>query len=112
MNSATVDAWTRLLNAIVEAFGPEWALGIGAFFVVWTTFWRIYNDKRKDKDRKAVIEEKEKTIQRLAAESREYRAAIFREKFKWTHEQVEALFYRNDYKDGVEAREKLEGGKS
>ena len=99
-------------ESIINAFGPVWtvlvALGIyGACFL-----WRLYNDRRKDRERDIVLEEKERSLQRLANEARAYRAYVFKEKLKCDDTWLEKFMIENDFRSGPESRRVLERQKN
>lgn len=109
--SDTITACTKLFESIINKYGPLNTVLIGIGIIVVLFLFRLYTDYRKDKERDKIIEEKERTVQRLAQEAREWRIVILKEKYKWTDEQVERFIHKGDFKDGAEARQKLEGTK-
>lgn len=105
-----IQAITELFYAVIKAFGPGPTIGIFLFILVVTVLFRLYTDWRKDREINKVIAEKERTIQRLAQESREWRIAILREKYNWTPEEIEQFIHKNDFADANDSRKHLEGG--
>lgn len=51
---------------------------------------QIWQHRRKDRSDNAALQAKEDTIQRLAEDNRMYRAVLFKEKFGWTDEKIDA----------------------
>lgn len=70
---------------------------------------RIYLTYTKDKEVNLALKEKERTIQRLTAEAREYKIVIFKEIHKWSDHEIERFIVKNDLANAVEARKALEG---
>lgn len=109
--SDTINAFTKLFETIINKYGQVNTVLIAIGIALVLFLYRLYTDYRKDKERDRVIEEKERTVQRLAQEAREWRIVILKEKYKWTDEQVDRFIHKGDFKDGIEARRKLEGVK-
>ena len=103
-----LDALGRLVAALVAAFGPTGTVLLLLAVAVAATAWRLYQDKRKDREFNLLIEEKDKTIQRLASQERFYRAMFFKDKVGMPIEELERLIMRNDFSNTAEAREALE----
>lgn len=102
-------AINEFLELLIDNFGPGGTIIIMLALVFFSLGFRVYKDRRRDKERDALIEEKDRTIQRLAASEREYRALFLKEKAGWTDEQVKSFIARNEFSDPVEARQALEG---
>lgn len=104
-----IKALTELSRLILESFGAEKTIGIIIGLVLLSIIYRLYSDYRKDKEVNAVIAEKERTIQRLAQDNREWRILFLKEKYNWSVEEIERFIHKNDFKDGPEARKFFEG---
>jgi len=100
-----VDSVSKFLISI----GYWKSLGIFAIIIILFTARRLYSDRRKDKEVNLLIEEKERTIQRLAKEAREYKILYFKKVENWSDEDIEHILMKNDFTDGVEARKHMEG---
>lgn len=98
----------QLLELLISHFGPWGTIVIVFGALLLAVGLRLYNDWRKDKEVKALIDEKDRTIQRLAESERTYRALFLKEKAGWTDEQVERFIVRNEFANPAEAREALE----
>jgi hypothetical protein len=98
----------QLLELLISHFGPWGTIVIIFGALLLAVGLRLYNDWRKDKEVKALIDEKDRTIQRLAESERTYRALFLKEKAGWTDEQVERFIVRNEFANPAEAREALE----
>ena len=109
---AVFEAAKGLLDAMIGAFGPVGALVVLAVVSLAAFAWRVYNDRRKDREMDQVIAAHEKAVQRAAAEAREYRAAFFKEKLGWSDNLVESILVRNQFNDAPHARKEMEGGAS
>lgn len=106
--AAIIDAIVRLLDVLIRNFGQVGTLIIALAIVALASLWRVYNDRRKDKEVNAVIAEKDKTIQRLAEQERNYRILFFKEKAGWTDEEIDRFVMKNDFDGVVSARKALE----
>ena len=70
--------------------------------------WRVYQDYRRDRETNALVAEKERTIQRLAADNRELRIALLKNLGKWSDEDIQRYILLNVPPDGPAARKLLE----
>lgn len=104
-----INALNNLVKSLVAVFGAWGTIGLIAVILVITGGWKIWNIKRKDREIDLVLEEKDRTIQRLAEQERNYRILFFKEKFGWTDEQVLQFVMKNEFKDVPSARRELEG---
>ena len=57
------------------------------------TFYRIYNDKRRDQEYNLALDEKERTIQRLADQERTWRELFLKEKFNLNDNEIEKIIH-------------------
>jgi len=97
-----------LLQILLSSFGPWGTIVLITLAVLASFGFRVYNDRRRDKEIDALIEEKDRTIQRLADSERMYRALFLRQQTDWTDDQIERFIMQNEFADPVEARESLE----
>jgi len=97
-----------LLQILLSSFGPWGTIVLITLAVLASFGFRVYNDRRRDKEIDALIEEKDRTIQRLADSERMYRALFLRQQTDWTDDQIERFIMQNEFADPVEAREALE----
>lgn len=104
-----IKALTRLLEVMVSSFGALGTIGIFVFLLLVAFLWRRYNDWQKDKTTDALLAEKERTIQRLAEESRNFKILFLKHQLGWTDEQINLFIMKNEFIDGVTARKALEG---
>lgn len=77
--------------------------------LVITGGWKIYNLRRKDREVNLALKEKDRTIQRLAEQERNFRILFFKEKGGWTDEQIKQFVMKNEFEDVPSARKELEG---
>lgn len=103
-----LEALESLLQVLLSNFGPWGTIALIVFAVLASFALRVYNDRRSDKEIDALIEEKDRTIQRLADSERMYRALFLRQQTDWTDDQIERFILQNKFADPVEAREALE----
>ena len=104
-----IKALNAFFNALIGTFGPLGTLGIAFAIAALSFSWRVYIERQKDKDTDRAIKAMEEAVQRCATEAREFRVAIFKEKFGWTDEQVERFIFEAIPKTPMEARNRLEG---
>lgn len=98
-----------LIELLINKFGTWGFIGIFGIIIVLVMAWKWYNIYRKDQEEKSALNEKERSIQRLAQENREYKIIILKEKFKWSDEQIEKYILENrGFDDGPSARKSLE----
>ena len=106
-----IEAIIKLLELLFQT------LGVGGTFVAIvvavgaSAAWRIYNDKKKEKEIDKAIAEKDRTISRLAAQERAWRIQFFKEAKGWTDEQIDKYIVQNDAPNIPAARKELEKGK-
>jgi hypothetical protein len=108
--------WVDLLNAashflevLVSIFGRQITGLILLFLFIFSIAYKRYKIHQNEKSHRAVIEEKERTIQRLAEENRNYRVVILKSVAGWTDDEVDRFVMKDEFKDGVAARKALEG---
>lgn len=98
----------ELLDFLITSFGP-WPTVILVVVVISAAFgFRLYNDKRRDREIDMLIAEKDRTIQRIAESERMYRALFLRQQTDWSDEQIERFVMNNEFADPIEARRALE----
>lgn len=76
MNPDLIGALTALLDILVTRFGPNGTLWLLAGGVLVLGIRRWYLDWRDDKLIRAALDEKERTITRIATQERELRMAL------------------------------------
>lgn len=106
---AIIEAFRKLLEVLIANYGIWGTLGIFAFVILAFFGWKLYNNYRKDKEVNLALQEKDRTIQRLAEQERNFRILFFKEKAGWTDEQVDRFVLRNEFPDVPSARKALEG---
>lgn len=106
MSAAFIQALTDLLRVV----------GVCNFFVgaavtvILLMIKRRYNDNRKEREANIAFAEKDRTIQRLANDSRAYKVLYLKTQGV-SEEELDKLFIKNQFDDGKESREYLEDGK-
>lgn len=103
-----LEAVNHLLEQLFSSLGPWPTLFLLVFLALLTFGFRVYQDWRKEQEVDQRIKDKDRTIQRMAAELRMYRAAYFSDVEGWSDEKIERFIFRNDFSDEVEARIGLE----
>lgn len=104
-----IDAVTNLVDILINSFGRETVIAFAIIILMTSIAWRWYSDKRKDKYIDQLLEEKDKTIQRLAKSERAYRALFFKEKAGWTEKEINNFILKNNSNNIPESRKALEG---
>jgi hypothetical protein len=87
---------TRLVEVLFTHLGPWGTIGVFVGLTIISSAWKLSTIRRKDREVNLVIQEKERTIERLTEDLRYYRAVIFKEKFGWTDEQIDRLVLKNE----------------
>lgn len=103
-----IKALDNFVQTLVASFGPGGTIAIFFGLILISIGWRVYNDRRKDGEHREVMEEKERTIQRLSNMNRELRVAVFKEVHGWTDDELERFIVRGEFDDGPSARQALE----
>jgi hypothetical protein len=91
-----INALANLVRLLLDRYGPNKTFLLIAGVTLVAAGWRIYSERRKDKKANAALDEKERTIRRLSREVRFYKAALFKEKFGWSDEQLKLLLMGNE----------------
>jgi hypothetical protein len=104
----TLEALTKVINILVENYGATGTLLIFIGAIGIAVLWRVYSNYRTDKRIDQLLDEKDKTIQRLAEQERNMRILFLQKVAGWTDKQIEAFVMKNEFKDSVEARKELE----
>ena len=103
-----IEAVTKLLELLFRTLGVGGTIGVAIGFILLSVAWRIYNDKRKEKEINLALAEKDRTISRLAAQERVWRIQFFKETKGWSDEQIDKYLLQNDPPNIPAAREELE----
>lgn len=101
-----LEAALRILQWLDSTYGPAGVVGVPVLAVALfaVVLWL------RARQVSALEAEKERTIQRLAADNRELRIVIYRDVHKWSAEEIDRWVLRNEFPDGPSARKALEGG--
>lgn len=108
MNDQILTAVTKLLENLISWFGPRGTVYLIVGIVVAAGVRRWYLDRRVDRDRREALEEKERTVQRLASEARAWRVLFAVRELGLNQKDAEQLFVENDFSSPLEARRTLE----
>lgn len=106
-----INAVNNLVQALVNIFGAWGTIGIAAALIAITAIWKIWNIRRKDREVNLALKEKDRTIQRLAEQERNFRILFFMEKCGWSEERIQQFVMKNEFEDVPSARKELEGEK-
>jgi hypothetical protein len=104
-----LDALNNFIQILIANYGRWGTIGIFVAIALASTGWRIYQYRRKDKEVNLALKEKDRTIQRLAEQERNYRILFFKEKCGWTDDEIEKFVMKNEFEDVPSARRELEG---
>jgi len=86
--SNVIDSASNLINTLVHSIGKGWTIVLIFVIPIGTYFWKRYNNNRKDAAFKALIKEKDDTIERMKEEVKMYRINLFKDK-GWTDEGID-----------------------
>lgn len=98
----------RLLEVLIQSFGVRGTLILVIAFVVLSIVYRVYRDRRQDRYIKALLEDKDRQIQRLAEQERNYRIHFFKLS-GWTDAEIDQFVMKNEFSDVPSARRALQG---
>lgn len=91
--------WFDFLKPAIEwgvhVLGPGWFVALLVAMMAGSGLTRWLANRRLDKGFQAALDEKERTIQRLADEVRGYRVALFKRDLGWTDEEVTKYLLNN-----------------
>lgn len=104
--SAYAKFFTDVVGFFFHWLGPWPTVGLFVAVLIATYFFRRQSEESKDKHVKAALDEKERTIQRLAANERAWRAVFLHKFGKFTVEQS-LLFVAEGGADPAATRTKL-----
>jgi len=98
----------QLLDQLAEILGPGWTVGLVLGLLVAGLAWKAYNNRRLERGFKLALDEKERTVQRLADEARGWRILFLTHNLKITRQEAEKIIERNEFANPEEARRELE----
>jgi hypothetical protein len=104
-----LDALNNFIQTLIANYGRWGTIGIFLGIALLSAGWRIYQQRRKDKEVNLALKEKNRTIQRLAEQERNFRILFFKEKCGWTDDEIEKFVMKNEFEDVPSARRELEG---
>jgi len=104
-----INAVSHLLEVLVGIFGRTGTVLLLLGVAVGSIIYRRWREHRKAQTTRALIDEKERTIQRLSEENRNYRIVFLQKIAGWSEDQIDRFVMRNEFTDGVAARRTLEG---
>jgi len=117
MNDKALNAIRDLLAILIKYFGPGGTVVIFAVVFVGLFGFRVYRDHRSDRMIQKALEEKERTIQRLANQERTWRRLFLTKGIKLDpHEANKLLSLEQDFENpkqsrtAVETKRKSQGG--
>ena len=87
--SEIINAINGLFQTFSKTLGPEWTfllILLITFVTLGLKIWSKWNDRR---DRDEAFREKERTIQRIAAEARNYKIIVFKKIHGWSDEEID-----------------------
>ena len=97
----------RLLDFLIERFGADKTLWLIIGTVVFLAVRRLYLDWRAERVLNRLLEEKERSIQRVANQERQWRI-YFLMHMGMSREEAERLIVQNVFSTPEEARRALE----
>jgi hypothetical protein len=91
-----VDAINALLSTLIRNYGPLGTLGLIIGAVALFLGIRLFTDWIKNQKTDKALEEKERSIKRLAKEVRMYRAVFLKEKAGWDDNLISQFLLGDD----------------
>ena len=107
MNGDT-ESYLKTIQALVDIFGPTYTFIIIIAFIVCSSFFKFRQSKKWSLEVRELINEKEKSMQRLANEVRTWKTLYFKEAKNWTNDEIERFMITRDFETGPEARQAME----
>lgn len=110
-DSDTIEALTGLIEALNQAVAD---IGFGKCLLAALLFigipwaFRAWTKRKEWQAAEAEREQQKQTIQRLAAEARDYRIAFFKSNLGFSDEEIERLCIGGEYVDAQSARDDME----
>jgi hypothetical protein len=86
--SKLIDSITGLITALVDLFGTGGTIAMIIITALAVLGWKLYVNSRKDAAFKKLIEEKDRTIERMKDEVKLYRISFFK-KEGWSDAEIE-----------------------
>lgn len=108
MSAELVDALGGLISTLFESLGPDRTLGLIVIVLLLSVMRRLYLDWRADRLMRAALDEKEKSIQRLNNQEREWRRLFLLLRTDLSADQVDSIVLRNEFSTPQQARRALE----
>lgn len=90
---------------LYQRYGPRWTLALIIAIPIAALAFQIWRTARKEKDVSLALEEKERTIQRLAADNRLFRIQLFKEKLNWSDDQIERFMVKPELATAAEKKD-------
>ena len=86
--AAVIEATTALFESLFSAFGKGWTLVL--ILIGWATVtgFKIHSRHRDGSAQKSLVAEKERTINRIANEAREYKTVVFKIMAKLSGDEI------------------------
>lgn len=106
-----VDSIGRLIQILFDNLGPDRTIGLVILLLVAFGLRRWYLDYRAGQAVNQALEEKERSIQRLNGQEREWRL-YFLIQSGMSQEDAERIVLRNDFSTPAQARRALEEPRS
>ncbi len=108
LSSEVIKAIGELITLLVDKFGTERVFWLAVIILICSFIWKLWADGKKDREINIALEEKDRTIQRLASENREYRILIFKKNHSYSDEEIDKFILKNIPENADEARNWLE----
>lgn len=112
MNTKIFEAIQSLLDLLIRNFGPSGTITLVVMLLLLMGGYRVYRDWRTDRAIQRALDEKERSIQRLANLERTWRRLFLTKGVQMSpHEADKLLQLEGDYGDAEDARQAVEGPK-
>jgi hypothetical protein len=107
VDSDILEAVEGLLALLIRSFGPDGTLILLGVAVLLFVGWRIYLRRSNTELIDKLLAEKERTIQRIAGEARQYKL-LYLISTGMDRREAERIILLNDYSTPTESRQALE----
>lgn len=111
MDLGTLEKLVNVLGALVNVLGPGWTVVLIVCILALGVGLKVYSTGRLERAYDKALEEKERSVQRLANEARSWRILFLTHVLRISRQEAEKIIERNEFTTPEEARRELESRK-
>jgi hypothetical protein len=109
VNEKILDSVRKLLELLINRFGAGGTVALVAVLLFLALLYKVYSNWRADRAIDRALEEKERTIQRLANQERTWRRVFLTDRMKLSSKEADRLLsIEGDFADPEESRGTIE----